>query len=40
LMMDVTSYCCAAVESPWASAKTIASWRAAVLRFFGLGIGV
>ena len=40
LMMDVTSYCCAAVERSLPSSNTISSCCAAFLRFLGLGMGV
>ena len=39
-MMDVGSYCCAAVESPLPSSNTKPGCAALALRFFGLGIGV
>ena len=39
-MIEVGSYCCAAVESPFPSSKTICSWVADAFRFFGFGIGV
>ena len=39
MMVVASSYCCSAVESPFASPRTISGWVEA-LRFFGFGIGV
>ena len=35
-MIEVGSYCCSLVETPFPSSKTKASWSAARFRFLGL----